>query len=49
MMIERALNLKQAIHNIVSSDRDLSKYLILEDEWNCIAEIHELLQVYLGL
>ena len=45
MMIERALKLRQALHNLASSDRDLSKYLLSDDEWNCIVEIHELLQV----
>ena len=45
MMIERALKLREALHNLASSDRDLSKYLLSEDEWNCVVEIHELLQV----
>lgn len=44
-MIERALKLKQALHNLASSDRNLSNYLLLDDEWNCIVAIHELLQV----
>ena len=46
MMIERALKLREALHNLASSDRDLSKYLLSEDEWNCVVEIHELLQVW---
>lgn len=45
IMIERALKLKQALHNLASSDRNLSNYLLLDDEWNCIVAIHELLQV----
>lgn len=45
MMLERALKLKQALHNLASSDRDLINYLLTENEWNCISEIHELLQV----
>ena len=45
MMIKRALKLREALHNLASSDRDLSKYLLSEDEWNCVVEIHELLQV----
>lgn len=45
IMIERALKLKQALHNLASSDRNLSNYLLSESEWDCILEIHELLQV----
>jgi hypothetical protein len=45
MMIERALKLRVALHNLASSDRDLSKYLLLDDEWDCVIEIHKLLQV----
>jgi hypothetical protein len=44
-MIERALKLKQALHNLASTDRDLLSYLLSDNEWNCILEIHELLQV----
>ncbi len=45
MMIERALKLKQALHNFTSADRDLNNYVFSDNEWSCIEEIHLLMQV----
>ncbi|GBB98930.1 hypothetical protein RclHR1_33660001 [Rhizophagus clarus] len=43
-------NLKNAIfkalHNTVSADKELRKYLLSEEEWICISDIHEILQYY---
>ena len=44
-MINQALILRSALHIIVSSDQDLKKYVFLDNEWNCIKEIHKFLQV----
>lgn len=44
-MIERALKLKQALHNFTSSDRDLYNYVFSDNEWNLMEEIHSLMQV----
>lgn len=45
MMLERALLLKNALHNIALSDEKLNIYILSNYEWNCIKEIHEFLQV----
>ena len=46
MMLERAILLKNALHNIASADKDLNKYILSDDEWDCIKDIQEFLQVY---
>jgi len=43
MMIERALLLKKALHNLTSSEKDLLKYVLSDDEWFCISEIQKLM------
>lgn len=35
----------QALHNTVSADKELRKYLLSEEEWICISDIHKILQV----
>jgi hypothetical protein len=44
-MVERALKLRQALHNFTSSDRDLNNYVLSDNEWIFINEIHLLMQV----
>ncbi len=44
-MINRALTLRLTFHIIASSDQDLKKYVLLDNEWDCIKEIHKFLQV----
>ncbi|CAB4485121.1 unnamed protein product [Rhizophagus irregularis] len=39
IMLERALTLKQPLHNTASADKDLKKYILLEEEWERILEI----------
>ncbi|CAB5175595.1 unnamed protein product [Rhizophagus irregularis] len=45
-MITRALELKQPLHNIVSADKDLRKYILSEEEWQYILDVHEILQYF---
>ncbi|CAB5205209.1 unnamed protein product [Rhizophagus irregularis] len=45
-MITRALELKQPLHNTVSADKDLRKYILSEEEWQCILDVHEILQYF---
>jgi len=33
----------------VSADKDLRKYILSEEEWNSISDIHEILQVSYSL
>ncbi|GES92401.1 zinc finger BED domain-containing protein DAYSLEEPER-like [Rhizophagus clarus] len=37
---------QRALHNTVSADKELRKYLLSEEEWICISDIHEILQYY---
>ncbi|CAB4474626.1 unnamed protein product [Rhizophagus irregularis] len=46
IMLERALTLKQPLHNTASADKDLKKYILLEEEWERILEIRGILQHY---
>ncbi|GBC12416.2 zinc finger BED domain-containing protein 1-like [Rhizophagus irregularis DAOM 181602=DAOM 197198] len=46
IMIERALKLRQALHNFTSADRDLKHYLFSDNEWKLIEEIHLLMQYF---
>ncbi|CAB5382552.1 unnamed protein product [Rhizophagus irregularis] len=46
IMIERALKLRQALHNFTSADRDLKHYLFSDNEWKLIEEIHSLMQYF---
>lgn len=44
-MIERALKLKEPLHNLTSYDKDLNNYIFSEEEWECIKNIHKLMEV----
>lgn len=44
-MLERALKLKKALHNIALTDKDLVKYKLSDNEWTITSEIHKLMQV----
>ena len=44
-ILDQALLLKKALHVVASSDNNLKKYILLDNEWDCINEIHKFLQV----
>ena len=41
-MLNQALLLKKALY-VVASDNNLKKYILLDNKWNCIDEIHKFL------
>ncbi len=44
-MINRTLTLKPALHIIALLDQDLKKYVLSDNKWDYIKEIHKFLQV----
>ena len=45
-MINQALILRSTLYIIASSDQNLKKYVLSDNKWNCIKEIHKFLQIY---
>ena len=35
----------QTLHNTAAADKELKKYLLSEEEWCCISDVHGILQV----
>jgi len=41
----QTFSILQALHNVASSNNDLKKYALTDEEWDFIEEIHKLMKV----